>query len=314
MAEYGYQPGACGCCAGCGAFCSDGQIPKLGVSYTGSANQLTPSPYDTPCDDTGGWDCTDYQSSFATCEPDPGTAELTGTEGGPVTELPAWVNTYTDPPLTDSSYCAWTHAVALDTPDCWCPNVDGVCTWTYNCSICDCWWTDLPCVEPATTCYATPECTCEAIAGTCTDNCSILFCESDTVPCVALGYPPCCDGLDPMNCAAGHAEFCPAEVDYASGAKRCHFECGGFNMGGCAGGGELDVVMYRNTIGHAVLSARLRWGSCTYTAQHRVGTWPIDCCAISQILSWTYDADNSTRPENNCCCSVPTVTITGVCP
>lgn len=315
MSEYGYQPGACGCCAGCGAFCIDGQIPVLGVSFSGSANELTPSMTDPPCDDVGGWDCADYESSFITCAPDPGSADMTGTEGGPVADLPAWVNIYSDPPLADSLFCAWTQSVALDVPNCYCANTSGECLWMYFCDSCDCWWTDSPCVEPAANCYSVPECTCTAIPGACSDHCAITICDSTTIACGTLGFPACCPLLDPNNCADIHSEFCPALPDYASGAARCHYVCSGFTMDACgAGGGTIDVVIYRNTIGHVVLAARLQWAACTYTASHRIGTWPIDCCAISQELTWTYDEDNSTRPEGNCCCSLPTVSIFGVCP
>ncbi len=312
MSERGYQPdGNCGCCQNCGLICEDGQIPTLGISYGASSPEYEPTLTDEPCDDPGGWDCEDPEDhSVDTCVPDPGTAELTGTEGGPVESLPDWVDIETNVPKAGTFYCQWTHTAELRGPECRCDNTAGSCSWGYNCDSCECYWTDSPCVEPASNCFATPTCTCTSFPFGCSPHCSFITCQSTTPNCPG----GCCAGLDPNNCSDSDSTLCPDDPDYASGAKGCFWSCEAYTLGACGGSSaSIVVIAYQDDADNVVIATRLTWGRCVYTSQETAGTVPIDCCALSVSPTYTYDADNSELEEGNCCCSLPTVAITGIC-
>lgn len=312
MSEKGYQPdGNCGCCAACGVICDDGQIPTLGVSYGSSMPEYEPTLFDEPCDDPGGWDCEDENpDSVAVCVPDPGTAELTGTDGGDVADLPEWVDTTGREPKTDTTFCMWTHTAVLPGPECRCHNTAGSCSWFYSCDLCECYWVDTPCVEPASNCYSMPTCFCQSFSTGCTTGCFIVGCDSSTVGCPGT----CCAGLDPNNCGDSGTSSCPDEANYISGAKGCHYECADYTLGACSTSAvDLVVITYRKTDDTVILAAKLIWGRCVYTAYAELGTMPIACCDIMETLPFTYIEALNVLEEGNCCCSLPTVALTGVC-
>jgi len=310
MAERGYRPGVtpdndCGCCgtlSSCGVFCVDGAIPCLNVSFGESEPD---ERYDLPpetCDEGAGWDC-EPESSEIPCAPDVDGFTLEGAEGGDVANLPlAAYGGYS--PEAGTSYCYWVRNGSLGGTICTCPNENGSCQFSYFCTECTCFWSDIPC-PPTATCGFDATCDC-TILNDCTAGCTPVNCDpasyacADTVECCGvLAVAPDCDAIEPAVCGG--------DLINDGAGPTCDFVCEPLEDDYCANiGYTLEVYVFRSA-GLVIMSVHLNWGYCDFWLTNEVGEFPIDCCEIAEVF------DFSAVSEIECCCTMPVVSIIDCC-